>query len=166
MTTLTHQLILATGTNLGDRAANLARANTLISEKIGQIVRQSAVYETQAWGIIEQPDFLNQALLINTDLSPQEVLQQVNEIEKELGRIRHEKWGARLIDIDIIFYDDWVVETTSLTIPHPFLQDRNFVLIPLLEIAGDWIHPILKLSIEELYLLCNDLQEVVQLETE
>ena len=164
MTTPTHILYLATGTNLGDRQANLQQANALILHNIGRINRQSSFYETEAWGKTDQPDFLNQVLEVHTELSPQKVLDQINQIETELGRVRQEKWEPRLIDIDILFYDDLVLQTDSLTIPHPSLQSRNFVLIPMLEIAGDWIHPTLNLTIEELYLQSKDLQEVVQLE--
>ncbi len=166
MTELHHQLYLATGSNLGDRQANLAQANALIAEKIGPVEQVSAFYETEAWGLTDQPDFLNQVLKVNTHLEPKEVLAQIIQIELLLGRERQEKWGPRLIDIDILFYDDLIIKTDNLTIPHPFIQDRNFVLIPLLEIAGEKIHPIYELTIEDLYLQCKDIQEVVQLETE
>ncbi len=155
-----HSIYLHTGSNQGDRNAFLIKANKAIEEQIGKITKQSKLYETAAWGNTEQPDFINQALVVETSLDPAELMVKVLEIENEIGRIREQKWGARIIDIDILFYEDQVIETVKLIVPHPFLHQRNFVLIPLMEIAPYFIHPVLNLSIEELYLRSKDPLEV------
>ena len=161
----THLIYLHTGSNQGDRKEFLSKANTAIQEQIGFITKQSSLYETAAWGNTDQPDFLNQALAIETLLSPVDLIEKVLEIEIQLGRVRTQKWGTRIIDIDVLFYEDQVIETPKLSVPHPFLQERNFVLIPLMEIAPYFEHPVLKLSIEELYLQSKDLLEVSLLST-
>jgi len=155
-----HKICLHLGSNLGDRHQNLQRSILEITQTVGQVIQQSSIYQTEAWGETEQPDFLNQSVLANTDLSPQEVLTRILEIETEMGRIREKKWGPRIIDIDLLFYDDLILTTPSLTIPHPQISFRNFVLIPTMEIFGDFIHPVFNLSVEELYLRCRDEGEV------
>lgn len=144
------QIFLHTGSNLGDRGAHLKKAIEMIEVEIGPIEKASKVYRTKAWGLADQPDFLNQALEVKTVLSPMELLDKVLAIEEHMGRKRIKKWGQRLIDIDILFYGDIVLKSERLTIPHPYLHHRNFVLIPLLEIAPDFVHPGFKLSIEAL----------------
>lgn len=145
-----HQLFLHTGSNLGDRHQHLLNANRFIVEEIGEIINASNIYNTKAWGITDQPDFLNQALELQTHLSPQDVLERILAIEKKMGRQREIKWGQRLIDIDILFYDDLIIDTPNLTIPHPYLHYRNFVLKPLVEIAPDFKHPLLEKTVMEL----------------
>ena len=159
-----HHVYLGIGTNLGDRRKNLVDVEGLINLKVGPVVARSKTYETAAWGLTEQPDFYNQALSVKTTLDAEEVLREVLEIETHLGRVREEKWGARVIDIDILYYNDSVINLPHLKIPHPFIQERNFVLIPLLEIAPDYVHPILKLPNEELFWNSKDDSEVVQLD--
>lgn len=159
-----HKTHLLIGGNLGDRFANLAAARKLIGEKIGTVVKTSSLYETEPWGKPDQPDFLNQALEVATDLKPMEVLEAIFSIEKELGRQRDDKWGARTIDIDILFFDAKVLETKELTLPHPQLHERNFVLVPMLEIAPNKLHPVLKKTIEELYEASKDDLDVALLD--
>lgn len=142
---------LLLGSNLGNRQLYLQQATELIAHQVGDIIGQSAVYETEAWGKTDQPGFLNLALMVATTLGPIELLHQVLEIEKVLGRVRHEKWGARLIDIDIIFYEDEVVNVEDeLQIPHPQMQYRKFVIEPLAEIAPDFVHPVLQKTLKEI----------------
>lgn len=115
-----------------------------------QLVDQSAVYETAAWGKTDQGDFLNVVCQLETDLSPQELLQSCQSIEGQLGRIRYEHWGPRTIDIDILFYGYQIIDEEDLQVPHPYLQDRAFVLVPLNDLARSFIHPLLKQSIADL----------------
>ena len=149
--TLNYQTFLSIGSNLGDRFENLRQAQSYIASEIGHIARASSVYVTQAWGVRDQPDFLNQALEVKTELTPEKMLEKIQRIEKQMGRIKTEKWSKRLIDIDILFYNQDIIQTENLTIPHPFLHERNFVLAPLAEIAPDFLHPIFQISILELY---------------
>lgn len=144
-----HFVYLSLGTNLGNRSENLQKGIKKL-QSIGKIIKQSSVLETKAWGKTDQPDFLNQVVLIETKLSPQELLKECQKIETELGRIRVEKWGARTLDIDLLFYDKLILNTLKLKIPHPLLPERLFVLEPLAEIAPDLIHPLLKKNIKTL----------------
>lgn len=144
------KVYLLLGSNLGDREQLIEEAIALINSEIGEVFAKSSVYETAAWGKEDQPSFLNVALGVETKLTPIEVLNLALKIEQELGRIRHEKWGSRLIDIDIIFYDDIVVDMgPELQVPHPQMQYRKFVLEPLAEIAADYVHPVLKITVRE-----------------
>ncbi|MCX2574844.1 2-amino-4-hydroxy-6-hydroxymethyldihydropteridine diphosphokinase [Pedobacter sandarakinus] len=155
---------LLLGGNLGNRADNLAKAISLIRQSIGEIEKISACYETAAWGKMDQPAFLNQAIAVRTTLSPLEVLDQALNAEKVLGRIRKEKWGERLIDIDILLYENEIINIENrLTIPHPEMQHRKFVMIPLAEIAPDVIHPILQKTILSIAENINDILEVKRL---
>lgn len=147
---------LLLGGNLGDRPLYLAQAMELISAAIGPIVHSSSLYETAAWGKTDQPAFLNQVVQVQTALSPEQTLQAINHIEQELGRVRQEHWGARVIDIDILFYDDLVLQSQRLTIPHPQLHLRRFTLLPLSELAPDLEHPVLHKSIAALLGSCPD----------
>ncbi len=133
---------LQTGTNLGDRLINLEQANDSIEKRVGKIVATSSVYETEAWGVTDQPLFLNQVLKIETRLTAQEVLEIVLNIELEMGRIRIQKWAERLIDIDVLFYNNEIINEENLIVPHPRIQERNFVLKPLIEIVSSLVHPI------------------------
>jgi 2-amino-4-hydroxy-6-hydroxymethyldihydropteridine diphosphokinase len=145
-----NKVYLHTGTNLGDKAANLEQANAWIRQEIGPIVLDSSVHQTAPWGITTQPDFLNQALLVHTTLSASEVLAKIHWIERKMGRVRRIKWGERCIDIDILFFNDAIIEEENLTIPHPYLHLREFVLAPLREIAPELIHPVFGKSIWQL----------------
>lgn len=152
------QVYLLLGGNLGDRMQHILTALNLIQQTVGEIKLQSSIYETKAWGVEQQPDFLNLALMVATELSPLDLLNKTQQIEKELGRSRKEdeKWGARTMDIDILFYDHQIIDTDRLQIPHPLMNQRKFVLLPLLEISSDYVHPVSKESIKTLYLKCND----------
>ncbi len=153
---------LHTGTNQGNRIENLNLVNDLIRQHIGKIVAESSIYETAAWGMTEQPDFYNQAISIRTILKPNEVLEKIAFIETNIfKRIRIQKWASRIIDIDILFYENEIIKTDKLIIPHQYLHLRNFVLIPLMEIAGDFIHPILQETIEDLYCKSEDNLDVI-----
>jgi 2-amino-4-hydroxy-6-hydroxymethyldihydropteridine diphosphokinase len=147
---------LLTGGNLGDRAENLQRAKQLISVKAGKVLKASGVFETAAWGKTSQPDYLNQALLIETPLSARELLETILRVEKQLGRLRQEKYDARIIDIDILFFNDEIVKMPDLIIPHPHIQNRRFVLVPLLEIAAGFLHPVLLKTVDTLLKECPD----------
>lgn len=151
---------LLTGGNMGDRKRNLATAYKHIEQQCGKISKASAIYETAAWGKTNQPSFLNQALEIQTSLAPTQLLKKILHIERELGRVRDEKYGPRIIDIDILLFNDNVYDYPSLKIPHPELQNRRFVLAPLAEIAASFIHPVFKKTIADLLELCPDKLEV------
>lgn len=141
---------LQLGANLGERADSLASAVQQIEARIGPVLLASKQYETPAWGLTDQPDFLNQVILVDSALDPWLVLQTILDIEKNMGRQRKEKWGPRLIDIDILGIDDLIIDSPDLTIPHPWLHRRLFVLEPFAEIAPHWVHPILLLTVKEL----------------
>ncbi len=155
---------LLIGSNKGDRKAFLAQAMDKINRSVGRVTEKSKLYETQAWGVTNQSDFLNQALAVETSLNPQKVLEQILKIEEEMGRVRTEKWAERTIDIDILMYDDWVVNDPNLVIPHKELANRNFALVPLMEIAGEIEHPVLRQNIEDIYMDCMDTLDVFLLD--
>jgi len=140
---------LGLGTNLGNQKENLNKALEAISLKMS-ISKQSSLYETTAWGYTEQPNFLNQVIQVETDLSLLRLLNFLKKTEVKLGRVENFRYGPRLIDIDILFYDDLVITTSRLQIPHPMLPERAFVLVPLNEIAPGLVHPVLKKTITEL----------------
>ena len=141
---------LLLGSNLGNRKEILDKAINLLSQKVGVVILQSKDYETAPWGITNQPDFLNLAVSIQTRLEPLQILEITQSIENQLGRVRKEKWGARLIDIDILFYGNEIIDEPNLKIPHPLLQERDFALTPLVEIAPNFVHPVFGKTILEL----------------
>ena len=148
---------LLLGSNLGDRRGLIDEAIIKIGEQIGAVVARSANYETDAWGKEDQPSFLNVALAVSTRLPALAVLEEALAIEMELGRIRLEKWGARLIDIDVILFGDEIIdEGAKLQVPHPEMHNRKFVLEPLAEIASKFVHPVLQLNITEMLERLND----------
>jgi len=161
-------VFLGLGSNMGNRAANLRAAADLISKNIGKIAKKSHVYETQPWGNTAQDKFLNQVVMANTTLDPRELLEKITRIERELGRERRDKdkdkWGPRVIDVDILFYGKRIIRDKGLEIPHPELHKRAFVLVPLMELVPDLEHPILKKQIDELYMDCGDDSDVVMLD--
>ncbi len=138
------------GSNLGDREANCRTAITLMNEH-GIIVRQeSSMVATEPWGMTEQPEFINMAVMAETGLSPDGLLDVLKGIEADMGRVHTGRWGPRIIDLDILFYDDMIISTATLIVPHPLLAQREFVLKPLAEISPDYIHPQMKRSVREL----------------
>lgn len=147
---------------MGNREKNLSRAKKLIEEQAGKVSRASALYETAAWGKTDQPSFYNQALELETDLSPLDLLHLLLAIEKKLGRHRDEKYGPRTIDIDILLYGDHICNDPQLRIPHPELQNRRFALTPLAEIGPGLVHPVFQKSITELLAICTDTLEVIR----
>jgi 2-amino-4-hydroxy-6-hydroxymethyldihydropteridine diphosphokinase len=151
---------LLTGSNMGTREDYLSSAKREIALQCGTVQKQSSIYETAAWGKTDQPAFLNQALEIMTPLNARQLIRRLLKIEKQLGRIREEKYGPRLIDIDILMYGDEIHQYDLLKLPHPELPNRRFALLPLAEIAGEVIHPVLQQSVFSLLADCPDTLEV------
>ena len=151
---------LLIGGNLGNRKDNLQKAVKLIDEQCGSVIKLSSVYETEAWGITDQPLFLNQALEISTSLNARQLMRKILKIETDMGRIRNEKLGPRIIDIDILLFENEIHDLHFLKIPHPEMQNRRFVLTPLAEINPELQHPILKKTIAQLLEECPDNLEV------
>jgi 2-amino-4-hydroxy-6-hydroxymethyldihydropteridine diphosphokinase len=151
-----HKIFLLTGSNIGDSGANLQTASKFIHQQIGKVVAVSQVYKTEPWGNKNQQVFLNQVLKIETNLSPQLLMHTILQIENAMGRNRKVKWEPRIIDIDILFFDDEIIDEEDLQIPHPLLHERRFTLVPLNEIASDFIHPKLKKTIQQLLTNCTD----------
>ncbi len=157
-----HQAYLLLGSNQGDRTSYLNQAREALAS-IGLIRQSSSFYETAAWGLTEQPAFLNQALLLETELEPLVLLESVLQIEKNLGRERKERYGPRTLDIDILLYDDLIYQHERLTIPHPELPNRRFALTALSEIAGTAVHPLFERTLDELLTQCPDPLAVTRL---
>jgi 2-amino-4-hydroxy-6-hydroxymethyldihydropteridine diphosphokinase len=147
---------LLLGSNLGNRTKHLALARQEISREVGPIITQSSIYKTAAWGKTDQPDFYNQVVVVSTSLIPSQALKSVQKIEHSFGRNRAEKWGARTLDIDILFWEDHILQEEDLIIPHPEIGKRRFTLIPLAEIAPSLVHPVLNMSIGDMLLVCPD----------
>lgn len=158
-----HITYIHLGSNQGNKFDNLETAIAHIQKRIGEVTQKSSLYTTAAWGKTNQPDFINQAIEVKTFLSPINMMETLLMIENEMGRLRKVRWGKRKIDLDLIFYDDCIIESDILIIPHPRMHIRNFVLIPLKELIPDYSHPIFKQSIRELYAWCQDELKVVKL---
>jgi 2-amino-4-hydroxy-6-hydroxymethyldihydropteridine diphosphokinase len=159
-------VFLGIGTNLGDKENNLKESITGIEKTIGIVKRSSSVYETESWGFKSEDDFLNMVIKIETDLVPAQLIRRILDLELLLGRIRSEKqYSSRIIDIDILFYNDLVISEKTLTIPHPLLHERKFVLVPLCEIEPELIHPVLKKTVASLLKTCKDQSNVRKYES-
>jgi 2-amino-4-hydroxy-6-hydroxymethyldihydropteridine diphosphokinase len=151
---------LLIGGNMGNRKENLLQAVTLVNDQCGAVVKTSSIYETAAWGKTDQAAFFNQAIAISTSFSARQLLRKILKIEKQMGRIRKEKMGPRIIDIDILLFDNEIHDLRYLKIPHPEMHNRRFALTPLVEIEPDLVHPVLKKTIAQLLEECPDNLEV------
>jgi 2-amino-4-hydroxy-6-hydroxymethyldihydropteridine diphosphokinase len=147
---------LLLGSNMGDSKKQLAGAMVHIEKEIGKITRRSALYSTAAWGDTSQPDFLNQVVIVQTVLTAAQTMQTILGIEKKMGRIRTVKNAARLIDIDILFFNKEIIQREQLSVPHPQIQNRRFVLVPLNELSPNMKHPVLGKTIHQLFIHCPD----------
>lgn len=158
------KVFLLIGGNLNNRAHCIAKAKKAIAGQVGEIIGQSSVYESEPWGFIHEQNFLNQVIVVETNYMPQEVLRINQLIEKQLGRHRNaelaaiqgQKYRARCMDIDILFYDKQTISDENLTVPHPRLHQRKFTLVPLYELAPDFIHPLLHTTVRDLLAQCSD----------
>jgi len=145
---------------MGNSQKQLDKAIVNIEKKIGAVVRRSGIYKTAAWGKTDQPDFLNQVVVANTNLTAVETMESILAIESAMGRVRSEKNAPRIIDIDILFFGKEIINEKELIIPHPAIQLRRFVLIPMNELSPNFIHPVLKKTIHQLLLKCPDKLDV------
>ncbi len=147
------------GSNMGDKDALFAQACLLINNRCDQVVRASAAYESEPWGFEAEEWFLNRIIVVETDKGPEEVLQQLLDIERELGRVRHPEiqgYTSRTVDLDLLYFGQRVINTDTLTVPHPRLHLRRFALVPMCEVAPEWVHPVFGLTQQELLLQCPD----------
>lgn len=158
-----NKVVLSLGGNKGDVFQTFKKVIKAIEEQIGKALKSSSFYKTAAWGITNQPDFINQVIVIETQYNPTSLLDVCMQIEKELGRIRtlENRWKERTIDIDILYYNNEIISLTDLEIPHPQIENRKFILIPLTEIIPDYIHPKRRLSNKALLMRCKDELEVM-----
>ncbi len=159
-----HKVFLGIGGNIGNKHDNFNKVYHIIKNELGKIIKSSPVYETPPWGFNAKENFWNQVLIIETNLSPEELLQKVTEIESRFGRVRDiGKYNSREMDIDILYYDDMFMETDNLIIPHPKIHQRKFVLVPLNEIAPDFKHPLFRLTSMQMLENCKDASVILKL---
>ena len=157
-----NKIVLISGSNIGDRFGYIDYATSAIENRVGEILVKSQYYETEAWGF-ESEKFINQVVVIGSKLEPLELLNELQLIEKDAGRVRFESdtYNARTLDIDILFYNDSVIDSEHLIVPHPHIAKRKFVLAPLVEINPDFIHPVLKVPVSKLFEECEDNSDVL-----
>jgi 2-amino-4-hydroxy-6-hydroxymethyldihydropteridine diphosphokinase len=154
------RVYLLLGSNIEPRITFIENATRALSQKVGTILAESSLYETAAWGKEDQSNFINKAVCLETHLLPEALLSSLKKMETDLGRKERETWGKREIDIDILLVENFTFFSKTLTIPHPYLHERNFALQPLLEIAPKAVHPIFKKTISEIATDCKDLKRV------
>jgi 2-amino-4-hydroxy-6-hydroxymethyldihydropteridine diphosphokinase len=160
-----HQVFLGIGGNIGNKHENFDKVYTFIQNELGEITKRSSVYESPPWGFDSNDNFWNQVLKIETEFSPFELLQKITEIENRFGRKRDGgQYKSREMDIDILYFDDKIIETENLTIPHPLLHKRLFAMVPLAEIATDFMHPVLQISNAEMLNVCEDKSAIKKVE--
>ncbi|NND07387.1 MAG: 2-amino-4-hydroxy-6-hydroxymethyldihydropteridine diphosphokinase [Saprospiraceae bacterium] len=165
MSSLKAKAFIGLGSNIGDRAGHLKTATKELEKRLEDATCQrSPIYLSKAWGVTNQNDFYNQVIAFETGLEPESLLHHCIQVEKAMGRNRARRWHSRNIDIDLLFVGNNIRQSEKLNLPHPMIEKRNFVLVPLMELAPQFIHPILGKTIEELYLQTNDLLEVLMLE--
>jgi 2-amino-4-hydroxy-6-hydroxymethyldihydropteridine diphosphokinase len=160
-----HKVFLGIGGNLGNKSENFRKAFSMVGENLGKIAEFSSVYESPPWGFHAENNFWNQVLIIETECTPQELLNKIHTIEKAFGRVREKKeYDSREMDIDILYYDELLMDTGTLVIPHPHIQKRLFVLIPLAEIAAGFKHPLLRLTSKQMLENCRDRSVIKKVE--
>ena len=154
--------LILIGSNQGQRELIISQSIKMLAERCGEVLLVSSLYETEPWGFIAEQNFLNQVVALDTEMNPYDLLRELMMIEKELGRKRHDVEGyeSRPIDLDILYYDDIIINDEDLILPHPRLHKRRFALMPLCDIAADFIHPVFKRSNRELLNECEDTSEV------
>jgi 2-amino-4-hydroxy-6-hydroxymethyldihydropteridine diphosphokinase len=155
-----NQAFILLGTNLGDKRANLQQAILSISANLISMISYSDIYETAAWGNTNQDNFYNQVIEVNTELSATDLLQILLQIETQMGRVRNQKWEARIIDLDILYFNHEIIDTENLKVPHPYLHVRRFTLAPLVQIAPEFLHPVFNKTNTALLENCSDNSEV------
>ena len=157
-----NRVALGIGANIGDRLGSIRRARRMLHDLAGAIAGQSDVYETAPWGESGQPRFMNACVVLDTGLAPLALLDVIKGIEESMGRVKRARWMEREIDIDILLYNDSVIMSSELTVPHPFMHERAFVLLPLSAIAPDWLHPKLHVSARDMLksLDCGDIVRI------